>query len=770
LLVKATSARDQGRTRPPLKFNPGCVDTSTHPQRLDTAVTTSPGLDKGFRKWVKLAAAAAVPLVALGWSPSASAMPPGGVPVEIDVASSANPSTYDQSVTYTATLTTSDSGSLDIADNVEFRDGGGDISGCSSQPLVSTSMAGTYTATCDEPAVAMFVGSHDIEVDFGGDSTYAPGSGSLTQVVDQAATNTLITFPPAGSSIPYGNEGQNALNVTVSAPGVSDFSPSGSVNIYDGPPGSGIYLCTAFIGGGGSGQSSGNCYINNAQLNAGLHSLQAVYGGDSNFIGSTSVPQDLTIDQVTTQMQLFPVPGYAIYGAENGNFFITGAGGGNGGNPSGFFSITTDGLNLVEPGTCSAGNGGGNPCFIDSATTLPASSTPYEVTASYPGDANFTPASATVPLTVFPASSTTSLNVSPATAAFGNEHSVLMSATVTSGTSGAPTGTVTVQNGGATLCTITNLLPSAANAATGTCTLSPTALPLGGYAPTAVYRGDGNYQSSLSSAQSLTITSQSDQGYWLVGADGGIFAFGSAQFHGSLGSLELQRPVVGIAPTLDRGGYWLVGSDGGAFAFGDAGFYGSLPGEGISPAGTAGSARKLTAPIVGMVPSSDGGGYLMVGSDGGVFAFGDAHFAGSCPGIGGCKGSAVAVMPDASGNGYWVMTSTGNAYAFGDAPYYGAPGNQGSPVTSAVRTSDGGGYWVVLADGTVYGYGDAKYLGGPSGLSGINPATAIFATADGGGYWVASANGSINAYGDARYDGGLASGHLNAPIVAATGW
>jgi len=300
--------------------------------------------------------------------------------------------------------------------------------------------------------------------------------------------------------------------------------------------------------------------------------------------------------------------------------------------------------------------------------------------------------------------------------------------------------------------------------------LSDTELSLGAYSLTADYPGDGNYQSSVSSAQPLTVTTQTNHGYWLVGSDGGIFAFGSAQFHGSTGSLRLQRPVVGITPTSDRGGYWLVASDGGVFAFGDAGFYGSLPGLGFAPAGTSGSAPKLSAPIVGMVPSSDGGGYLMVAPDGGVFVFGDAHFAGSCPGIGRCKGSAVAVMTDASGNGYWLATSTGNVYTFGDAPFYGAPGNQGSPVTSAVRTPDGAGYWILLADGTVYSYGDARYLGGATGQGGVDPAATIFATADGGGYWVATANGAVNTYGDAPNDGTMATAHLNAPIIAATGW
>ena len=326
-----------------------------------------------------------------------------------------------------------------------------------------------------------------------------------------------------------------------------------------------------------------------------------------------------------------------------------------------------------------------------------------------------------------------------------------------------------MQNGGNTACTIT-LAGSGPNTATGTCSLSDTGLSLGSHSLTASYPGDGNYQGSISAARSLVITNQTDHGYWLVGADGGIFSFGSAQFHGSTGSLKLQRPVVGITPTSDRQGYWLEGSDGGVFAFGDAGFHGSLPGLGFAPAGSAGSAPKLNAPIVGMVPSTDGGGYFMVSSDGGVFAFGDAHFEGSCPGIGGCQGSAVAVLPDASGQGYWIVTNNGNVYSFGDAPYLGAPGIQGSPVTSAVRTPDGGGYWILLADGTVYNYGDANYLGGASGLGGINPAAAIYATADGGGYWLVSANGTVDSYGDAPNDGGMAASHLNAPIAAATGW
>jgi hypothetical protein len=266
-----------------------------------------------------------------------------------------------------------------------------------------------------------------------------------------------------------------------------------------------------------------------------------------------------------------------------------------------------------------------------------------------------------------------------------------------------------------------------------------------------------------------TPTSTGPHGYWLVGSDGGIFTFGSASFYGSTGAMKLQRPVVDITPTADDGGYWLVASDGGIFTFGDATYHGSIPGIGIAPAGSS-SPDRLNAPIVGMVPSADGGGYFMVAADGGVFAFGDAKFAGSCPGIGGCSGSAVAVLPDASGNGYWLVTATGNVYAFGDAVNYGAPGPQSVPVTSAVRTPDGRGYWILYSNGSVAAFGDAANLGGPVGfVGGANPATTIFTTSDGNGYWVASANGSVYNYGDAPNDGGMAGQHLNGSIIAASG-
>lgn len=66
-----------------------------------------------------------------------------------------------------------------------------------------------------------------------------------------------------------------------------------------------------------------------------------------------------------------------------------------------------------------------------------------------------------------------------------------------------------------------------------------------------------------------------NKGYWLVQADGGVFAFGDAHFYGSLGNVALNKPIVGIGATTDGGGYWLVAGDGGVFPFGNATFEGA---------------------------------------------------------------------------------------------------------------------------------------------------------------------------------------------------
>ena len=81
------------------------------------------------------------------------------------------------------------------------------------------------------------------------------------------------------------------------------------------------------------------------------------------------------------------------------------------------------------------------------------------------------------------------------------------------------------------------------------------------------------------------------KGYWLVGADGGMFTHGDAGFFGSEGATDLNAPVLGMAATPDGKGYWLVGADGGVFTHGDAPFLGSL------------GSTRLNAPVRTIVAS-----------------------------------------------------------------------------------------------------------------------------------------------------------------------
>ena len=91
-----------------------------------------------------------------------------------------------------------------------------------------------------------------------------------------------------------------------------------------------------------------------------------------------------------------------------------------------------------------------------------------------------------------------------------------------------------------------------------------------------------------STTTTTTTTSTATLGYWLAAADGGIFAFGDANFYGSMGGQHLNAPIVSITPTPDGKGYWLAAADGGIFTFGDANYYGSMGGQ------------HLNAPIVGI--------------------------------------------------------------------------------------------------------------------------------------------------------------------------
>jgi hypothetical protein len=223
-------------------------------------------------------------------------------------------------------------------------------------------------------------------------------------------------------------------------------------------------------------------------------------------------------------------------------------------------------------------------------------------------------------------------------------------------------------------------------------------------------------------------------GYWLVSGDGGIFTFGDAGFHGSVGGSALNSPIVGMAPTHDGQGYWLVASDGGIFAFGDAAFDGSMGGT------------PLNQPIVGMAATRDGRGYWLVARDGGIFSFGDANFDGSVGGTA-LNQPIVGLAPTADGQGYWLVSRDGGIFAFGDAAFDGSMGGTplNRPIVGMASTADGHGYWLAASDGGTFSFGDAGFRGSAGGLL-LAPVIGVAARGVGGGYLLASQDGAVFSF------------------------
>ena len=244
------------------------------------------------------------------------------------------------------------------------------------------------------------------------------------------------------------------------------------------------------------------------------------------------------------------------------------------------------------------------------------------------------------------------------------------------------------------------------------------------------------------------------RGYWVAGADGGVFSLGDAPFYGSAGNLRLRSPIVGMAPTPSGKGYWLVAADGGVFAYGDAPFKGSTGG------------RRINAPIVGMAPTPTGQGYWLAASDGGVFAFGDAGFFGS---MGGTRLNrpVVGIAATAGGLGYRLAASDGGVFAFGDARFHGSTGGirLNSPIVSMKSTVSGRGYWLAAEDGGVFAFGDAPFRGSMGGRRLNAPVVGIDPTGTSQGYFLVGRDGGIYALA-APFLGSLVGNRLNAPVVA----
>ncbi len=213
--------------------------------------------------------------------------------------------------------------------------------------------------------------------------------------------------------------------------------------------------------------------------------------------------------------------------------------------------------------------------------------------------------------------------------------------------------------------------------------------------PTATPSQTARLSATLASEQQVASTANG-RGYWLVASDGGVFAFGNAEFFGSLAGQHLNAPIVGLLPTPDDQGYWLVASDGGVFSFGDAAFFGS---EGN---------HHLNGPVVG-IASTAGAGSGPSGASGASGAVGPAGPQGP-QGTTGPAGEAGPTGPQGAQGAQGAQGTTGPAGPAGPAGAQGPQGTTGPPGAAASNVI----YGRII--GVDFG-ARLGYTGAPSGIS-----------------------------------------------------
>jgi hypothetical protein len=201
-------------------------------------------------------------------------------------------------------------------------------------------------------------------------------------------------------------------------------------------------------------------------------------------------------------------------------------------------------------------------------------------------------------------------------------------------------------------------------------------------------------------------------------------------------------------------GYWMLGGDGAVYAFGRAGHAGN--------AAAAGGVR-----FIDLEPTPSGAGYLVVDERGRVQARGDAVHRGDvdvsrlAPEE---RPTSLSITP--SGHGYWVFTTTGRVFSFGDAPSLGdlTGLTLNGAVLDSIPTPSGRGYYMVASDGGIFAFGDARFHGSMGGRRLNAPVQSLVPDGDGAGYWLVASDGGIFAF-DAAFRGSMGDVRLNRPVT-----
>jgi hypothetical protein len=397
------------------------------------------------------------------------------------VTSSSSASSLNQSVTFTARVNPNTSGAFTAMGTVTFREG---------TTVLATPALSTVDGTAAFTTSNLTGGSHMIIAEYSGDTNFNPSSGLSSQTVTPQTTTLALAVTPSGPA----NLGQSLkLTATLSPNTVGSFTATGTVTFKDTSNGTTTTLSTAPLSG-----NTATFMI--ATLTPGTHTLTAVYGGDTNFTGSTSAAQTQTVTkQATTTTLAAPSPNPSNLG-QMVTLMATVS-------PSAVGSFTATGMvtfvdtsNNMTLGTATLTGG---TATLPTATLMAGN---HPIRADYSGDTNFTNSSAAAQTqTVRAANTTTTLSSStPNPSPLGG--AVTFTATVTPSSIGSfvPSGSV------AFVDTTTSMTLGTMMLSGGTASLTTSVLGAGSHNIQAVFTSSStNFTSSNSLLLSRTVNAQS---------------------------------------------------------------------------------------------------------------------------------------------------------------------------------------------------------------------------------------------------------------------
>jgi len=288
------------------------------------------------------------------------------------VTSSVNPSVFGQTVSFTATVSTSPAGAGTVTGTVQFS-----VDGNALGAPVAVSGGTAQISTS-----ALTVGSHTITATYSGDSNFNGSGGTLAggQTVNKANTTTAVT-----SSVNPSAFGQNVtFTATISPVAPGTGTVTGTVQF--------------FVDGNALGSpvavSNGIAQFNTSTLTAGNHTVTATYSGDANFNGSTgtlSGGQTVVKANPTLTGSVSPTSGSV------GTPFTDSAVLSGTTNATGTITFTVYGPNVTNCATAiftSVRTVTGNATYT-SAPFTPSTPGTYYFVASYSGDVNNIPVATT---------------------------------------------------------------------------------------------------------------------------------------------------------------------------------------------------------------------------------------------------------------------------------------------------------------------------------------------------------------------------------------